>query len=130
MGGINAADVPLPDGITFVLAGDGRSITFSTPTDSVDGLDSLTVTLDVTNVSAGEGSSTFEASATATEITTDDAECAPSAAENVATVGTEQSVTVYGIVSSTVSITLENEAHYINEDSIEIIHTGRGSCWT
>src|SRR3546814_3547057 len=82
-------------------------------------LDSLTVTLDVTNVSAGEGSSTFEASATATETTTDDEECDPSAADNVATVGTERSVTVSGIVSPTVSINLENDATSIKEDSLD-----------
>src|SRR3546814_13601408 len=82
-------------------------------------LDNLTGTLEGTNVAAGEGSSNVEASATATETTTDDEECDPSAADNVATVGTERSVTVSGIVSPTVSINLENDATYIKEDSLD-----------
>jgi hypothetical protein len=116
---IDGIDAPatLPDGVTFDLAGDGSSITFFLPTDSVDGLGSLTVTLDITNESAGEGDHTFEVSAKATETQTGDEECDPSEADNIATVSAEQSVTVAGIAAPTVSINLEDDATYIKEDS-------------
>ncbi|CAN0405687.1 unnamed protein product, partial [Ectocarpus sp. 13 AM-2016] len=79
----------LPAGVTFDLAVDGSSVTFSMPTNSAVGSD-LTVVLDVTNVDAENGTPAFTASATAAETTTGDEECDPS--DNTATVTDEAPV--------------------------------------
>lgn len=112
-----AAPNTLPNGVTFDLAGDGSSITFFLPTDPVDGLASLTVTLNITNESAGEGEHTFEVWAKAVETQTGDEECDDSDDDNVALVSAEQSVTVAAIVAPTVSINLQGDVTYIKEDS-------------
>src|SRR3546814_20716143 len=62
--GIDAGSLPLPAGVRYVLAGDKSSITFPMPTDSANGAE-LTVTLDVTNVSAPDGAPEFTPPATA-----------------------------------------------------------------
>src|SRR3546814_19938505 len=90
--GIDAGSLPLPAGVSYVLAGDKSSITFTLPTDSANGAE-LTVTLDVTNVSATEGAPALTASAPAAGPTTGGRQVDPSAGENKAKVNDSQTVT-------------------------------------
>ncbi|CAN0449577.1 unnamed protein product, partial [Ectocarpus fasciculatus] len=105
----------LPAGVTFDLAVDGSSVTFSMPTNSAVGSD-LTVVLDVTNVDAENGTPAFTASATAAETTTGDEECDPS--DNTATVTDEAPVTVANVSPPTVLLALPDGVDCIEEDSV------------
>src|SRR5690606_8652151 len=105
--GIDASSLPLPAGVSFVLADDKSSITFTMPTTSAEGAE-LTVTLDVTNVSAADGQPKFTASAKAVETNTPqpNVECDDSPEDNIATVTDEASVTVANVSAPEVSLTL------------------------
>src|SRR3546814_189729 len=87
------------------------------PTDSANGAE-LTVTLDVTNVSATDGAPEFTASATAAETTTGDVECDPSDADNKATVTDSEAVTVANVSAPVVALALAGEGGCLEEDSL------------
>src|SRR3546814_8097753 len=88
------------------------------PTDSANGAE-LTVTLDVTNVSATDGAPEFTATATAAETSTGDVECDPSDADNKATVTDSEAVTVANVSAPVVALALAGEGGCLEEGSEE-----------
>ncbi|WP_340119433.1 type I secretion C-terminal target domain-containing protein [Pelagibius sp. 7325] len=109
----------LPPGVS-ILSNDGTTLVLSVDSQDGDGLDgvgTLEVTFEVTNVDASDGEASFTATATAVETSTGDVECDPSDADNVATVTTDAAATVAGITPPDVALALYGGADCIEEDS-------------
>ncbi|MEQ9609573.1 MAG: hypothetical protein RLN99_18080, partial [Kiloniellaceae bacterium] len=99
------------DGTTLVLLVDSQD------GDGLDGVGTLEVTFEVTNVDASDGEASFTAEARAEETSTGDVECDPSDGDNVATVTTDATATVASITPPEVTLDFYGGNDCIEEDS-------------
>ena len=106
----------LPPGVT-VNTSNPAQIVFTVPSGGVNGTGTFDVDFTVTNVSATEGSKTFNATVTANENPPSDVECDPSAADNIATAIDDASVVVANVGAPTIDVNLRSDDACVEEDS-------------
>jgi T1SS-143 domain-containing protein len=102
----------LPAGVTAVVNGDG-DVEFTVAND----VPQFSYAIPVTNTSAGEGEHVFEATAVAEETNTDDEECDPSEADNIAVSEDSDTAVVRNVGAPTVSILVGVDGTCLEEDS-------------